>query len=273
MQEVAWSPIGDVTTTMLWIKGQITIWPTIKAVFVPSLVCMLVPLTIISFRLKGDLARQQMTTIYKTTRSERTTVLLLGVGLLLFVPVFKIVTHLPPFAGMFLGVGILWLVTDLMHVRKRSDEKTPLSVFTALSRVDTASVLFFFGILAAIGALESVGTLGNLALFLDDTFGSIDIIVIAIGILSAIVDNVPLVAASQGMYPLEIFEQDNHLWSFLAYCAGTGGSMLIIGSAAGVAIMGILKIDFIWYLRKIGWLAFIGYIAGAGVYLAMHYLL
>jgi Na+/H+ antiporter NhaD/arsenite permease-like protein len=267
----AWSPIGDVTTTMLWIKGQITIIPTIKNVFIPSLVCMIVPLALVSTRLKGELERVKLTTIYKTTVAERTSILILGICLLLFVPVFKIVTHLPPFSGMFLGVGVLWLVTDLMHVRKRPDEKTPLSVFTALSRVDTASVLFFFGILAAISALESVGTLGQLALYLDEKIGNIDLIVISIGVLSAIVDNVPLVAAAQGMYPLEFFEQDNHLWTFLAYCAGTGGSMLIIGSAAGVAIMGILKIDFIWYLRKIGWLAFLGYISGAVVYLLMHY--
>ncbi len=267
----AWSPIGDVTTTMLWIKGQITILPVIKSVIIPSLVCMLVPLIIMSFRLKGELKRVELNTIYKTTKLERTTILFLGVGLLLFVPVFKVVTHLPPFAGMFFGVGVLWMITDLMHVRKRADEKTPLSVFTALSRVDTASVLFFFGILAAIAALEAVGTLGKMALYLDDTIGNIDVIVIIIGALSAIVDNVPLVAAAQGMYPLEIFEQDNHMWHFLAYCAGTGGSMLIIGSAAGVAIMGILKIDFIWYMRKIGWLALIGYLAGAGTYLLMYY--
>ncbi|MCP4121865.1 MAG: sodium:proton antiporter [Bacteroidetes bacterium] len=267
----AWSPIGDVTTTMLWIKGQISILPVIKSVFLPSLVCMLVPLAVVSMKMKGELERVKVTTIYKTTAMERRTVLFLGVGLLLFVPVFKIVTHLPPFMGMFFGVGVLWFVTDIMHVRKRSDEKTPLSVFTALSRVDTASVLFFFGILAAIAALESIGTLQKLALFLDNTLGNIDVIVLAIGVLSAIVDNVPLVAAAQGMYPMEIFEQDSHLWHFIAYSAGTGGSMLIIGSAAGVAIMGILKIDFIWYLRKIGWLAFLGYMAGAGVYLAFHY--
>jgi len=267
----AWSPIGDVTTTMLWIKGQISILPVIKSVFLPSLVCMLVPLAVVSIKMKGELERVKVTTIYKTTAMERRTVLFLGVGLLLLVPVFKIVTHLPPFMGMFFGVGVLWFVTDIMHVRKRSDEKTPLSVFTALSRVDTASVLFFFGILAAIAALESIGTLQKLAIFLDNSLGNIDVIVLAIGVLSAIVDNVPLVAAAQGMYPMEIFEQDNHLWHFIAYSAGTGGSMLIIGSAAGVAIMGILKIDFIWYLRKIGWLAFIGYMAGAGVYLAFHY--
>ncbi len=263
----AWSPIGDVTTTMLWIKGQISIVPTIKSIILPSIVCMLVPLGIVSFRMKGELERVQSTTIYKTTRAERTTALVLGVLLLLFVPVFKIITHLPPFTGMFLGVGVLWLVTDFMHAKKTPDEKTPLSVFTALSRVDVASVLFFFGILAGIGALQSIGTLEKLALYLNDTIGNLDIIVLAIGVLSAIVDNVPLVAASQGMYSMEIFEQDHKLWQFIAYCAGTGGSMLIIGSAAGVAIMGILKIDFIWYLKKIGWLAFLGYIAGAAVYL------
>lgn len=269
----AWSPIGDVTTTMLWIKGQITIARTITTLFLPSLVCLLVPLTIVTYKLKGELERVRVTTVYKTTIAERTTILIMGVCLLLFVPVFKIITHLPPFTGMFLGVGVLWLVTDMMHVKKTPDEKNPLSVFTALSRVDVASVLFFFGILAAIAALQSIGTLEKLAMYLNDTIGNIDVIVLAIGVLSAIVDNVPLVAAAQGMYSMEIFEQDNHLWQFIAYCAGTGGSMLIIGSAAGVAIMGILKIDFIWYLKKIGWLAFLGYLAGAGFYLAELYLM
>ena len=237
----AWSPIGDVTTTMLWIKGQISIWPTIKIVFLPSLVCMLVPLGIVSMRLKGELKRVQLTTVYKTTQSERTIILGMGVFLLLFVPVFKIWTHLPPFMGMFLGVGVLWFITDIMHVKKSGDDKTPLSVFTALSRVDVASVLFFFGILAAISALESIGTLGRLAGFLNDTIGNIDVIVIFIGVLSAIVDNVPLVAAAQGMYDMGEFPMDSHLWHFLAYCAGTGGSILIIGSAAGVAHHGDLK--------------------------------
>jgi len=269
----AWSPIGDVTTTMLWIKGQISIVPTFKSTFLASVVCMLVPLAIMSFKLKGELDRVQLTTVYKTTRTERTTILILGVALLLFVPVFKIITHLPPFTGMFLGVGILWLVTDIMHVKKSAVEKSPLSVFTALSRVDVASVLFFFGILAAIGALQSYGTLEKAAIYLNDTIGNIDVIVIAIGILSAIVDNVPLVAASQGMYSMVDYPMDDHLWHFIAYCAGTGGSMLIIGSAAGVAIMGILKIDFIWYLKNVAPLALAGYLAGAGVYLAMFYML
>ena len=268
----AWSPIGDVTTTMLWIKGQISIWPAIKSVFLPSVVCMLVPLGIVTSQLKGELERVQLTTVYRTTESERTTILILGVLMLLFVPVFKIVTHLPPFMGMFMGVGILWFITDFMHVKKSGDDKTPLSVFTALSRIDTSSVLFFFGILAGISALESVGTLGKLATYLNDTIGNIDIIVILIGILSAIVDNVPLVAASQGMYDMTTYPMDHHLWHFLAYCAGTGGSILIIGSAAGVAIMGILKIDFIWYFKKIGWLAFTGYISGAATYLLFYYL-
>lgn len=266
----AWSPIGDVTTTMLWIKGQISILPTIENIFLPSLICMVVPLTIVSLRMKGELDRVELTTVYKTTKVERTTILILGVSLLLFVPIFKIITHLPPFMGMFFGVGVLWLITDFMHAKKSLEEKTPLSVFTALAKVDVASVLFFFGILAAIATLQSMGTLKELAIYLNETIGNQDVIVMSIGVLSAIVDNVPLVAAAQGMYDINIFEQDNKLWQFLAYCAGTGGSMLIIGSAAGVAIMGILKIDFIWYLKKIGWLALIGYLAGAGVYLLLH---
>jgi Na+/H+ antiporter NhaD/arsenite permease-like protein len=266
----AWSPIGDITTTMLWIGGQISAGKTVIALIIPSLICLLVPLVVISRKLKGDFYRPKVYVNYKTTLFERTLILALGVGGLLFVPLFKTVTHLPPFMGMFFAVGILWATTEIIHKRKTLDEKSRYSVYTALSRIDAPSMLFFFGILAAITCLESIGKLAQLAVLLDTYIGNEDIIVIAIGLLSAIVDNVPLVAASMGMYDIGTFPMDDKLWQFIAYCAGTGGSILIIGSAAGVAIMGIQKIDFIWYLRKIGPLAFIGYIAGALAYLGMY---
>ncbi len=266
----AWSPIGDVTTTMLWIGGQISVLPTIKDIILPSIVCMLVPLAIMSYSIKGTFEKPKMATRYKTTSGERISILIAGISLLLFVPVFKTVTHLPPFMGMFFGVGILWMMTDLLHVRKLPEEKTFYSVFNALSRIDSSSVLFFFGILAAISSLESIGILKNLALTLQNTIGNQDIIILFMGVFSAIVDNVPLVAASMGMYDIATYPMDDKLWQFIAYCTGTGGSMLIIGSAAGVAVMGIEKIDFIWYLKRIGPLALVGYLAGAGVYLLLY---
>ncbi len=266
----AWSPIGDITTTMLWIGGQITVLPTIKAVFLPSLVCMIIPLIITSFALSGHFERVTVKTKYKTTRQERGLILFTGIGLLLFVPVFKTITHLPPFMGMFFGVGVLWLMTDFLHVKKGIEEKSEYSVLKALSKIDSTSILFFFGILAAITALESYGTLEKLAEALNHSIGNLNIIVIIIGILSAIVDNVPLVAAAMGMYGLEQYPTDSTLWQFIAYCAGTGGSILIIGSAAGVAAMGLERINFIWYLKRIGPLALLGYLAGAGVYLLLN---
>ena len=266
----AWSPIGDITTTMLWIKGQISTGPTIVTLIIPSLVCMIVPLLIAGRRLKGDFYRPEMKVTFNTTRTERLIVLFTGVGGLLFVPVFKTVTHLPPFMGMFFSVGVLWVVTEFLHKSKSHQEKSRFSVFTALSKIDTPSVLFFFGILAAITSLQSIGKLAQLATFLDETIGNQDIIVMAIGVLSAIVDNVPLVAAAQGMYDINVYPMDDKLWQFIAYSAGTGGSMLVIGSAAGVAVMGIERIDFIWYFRKIGPVAFIGFLAGALTYLGLY---
>jgi len=283
----AWSPIGDVTTTMLWIKGQISVIPIVVWLIIPSLVCMIIPTFVLSKSsdMKGTFERLPLTTKFKTTPFERIFVLSLGVGCLLFVPVFKTVTHLQPFMGMLFGVGLLWQVTDFMHKKKSHEEKTDLSVTKALAKIDAPSVLFFLGILSAVACLQSVGVLGGVAVWLRDTIGNFDAIVLVIGVLSAIVDNVPLVAASQGMYEvttpemlaaaanpaetayLTTFLPDGKFWQFLAYCAGTGGSILIIGSAAGVAVMGIEKIDFIWYMKRFGWLAFIGYIAGAIVYL------
>jgi Na+/H+ antiporter NhaD/arsenite permease-like protein len=190
----------------------------------------------------------------------------MGVGGLLFVPVFKNVTHLPPFMGMLLSLGVLWFTTEIIHRNKSREDKTAVSVSDVISKVDTPSILFFLGILLAVSSLQVAGHLGQLATALDNTFGDIYIINTLIGLLSAIVDNVPLVAGAMGMYPMTVYPQDHPFWELLAYCAGTGGSALIIGSAAGVAIMGILKIDFMWYLRRISLLALAGYFAGVITY-------
>jgi len=264
----AWSPIGDVTTIMLWIGGQVSV-NIIQHIFIPSAVSLLIPLAIASFMLKGNLERPEVAENGFghgdfVTRGQRRFILFLGVGLLLFVPVFKTVTHLPPYLGIMLGLGILWVVTEIMHKRKSEEELQPqkLTVAAVLRRVDVPSVLFFLGILLAVSSFQTAGHLGMLAETLDRTIGDIYIINTIIGILSAVVDNVPLVAGAMGMYPLSTYPMDHPFWQLLAYCAGTGGSILIIGSAAGVVSMGILKIDFIWYLKRISLLALIGYLAG-----------
>jgi Na+/H+ antiporter NhaD/arsenite permease-like protein len=264
----AWSPMGDVTTTMLWIGGQVTVLNIIKMLFLPSLVCLVVPLLIRSRQMKGSVTtpKRSSDAFDDTTPAERRTVLLIGLGVLLFVPVFKTLTHLPPFMGMLFGLGVMWIVTEMMHTGKDEVEKGPRSVVHALRKIDTPSILFFLGILVAVAALQSTGMLKSLATWLDHTIGNITITCILIGFLSAIVDNVPLVAAAQGMYSLEQYGTDHYFWEFLAYCAGTGGSALIIGSAAGVAAMGMEKIDFFWYMRKVTLWAVIGYLAGAAVY-------
>ncbi len=272
----AWSPIGDVTTTMLWIGGQITTANIIIHLFLPSLVCMLVPVIILSFSLKGKVNNQQVHSTSDssgTTSFERTFVLILGIGALIFVPFFKTITHLPPFMGMLFGLAVLWIATEVIHKNKGEEEKGMYSVMNALARADVPSVLFFLGILLAIAALQSTGILLQVAAFMDKEIGNLDVIVICIGLLSAIVDNVPLVAAGMGMYDMQLYPTDHYFWSFLAYCAGTGGSCLIIGSAAGVAAMGMEKIDFVWYLKKVGWLALLGYLAGAGAFLLQHYII
>jgi len=189
---------------------------------------------------------------------------------LIFVPVFKTITHLPPFMGILFGLGILWVITEIIHSEKDDENKDELSVLHALRKIDMSSILFFLGILIAISSLQSTGVLSSLAKYMNDTVGNLNIIVPAIGLLSAIVDNVPLVAATMGMYDLSSYPTDSYIWEFLAYCAGTGGSILIIGSAAGVAAMGMEKIDFIWYLKKIAWLAMLGYFAGALFYIALN---
>lgn len=286
----AWSPIGDVTTTMLWIGTQITASGIVTQLIIPSIVCLLVPLLILSFSMKGDVARPQMAVEAEhqrdpTTPFERNLVFGLGIGALLFVPVFKTITHLPPYMGILFGLGVLWVVTEVIHRGKNDEEKHPLSVVGVLRRVDTTSVLFFLGILLAVSSLATAGHLVQAATFLKESLGNIYTINIAIGLLSSMVDNVPLVAGAMKMYPLVTpealaaagdqqewlshFVRDGHFWEMLAYCAGTGGSCLIIGSAAGVAAMGMEKIDFMWYLKKISLLAFLGYMGGALTYIGM----
>jgi len=267
----AWTPIGDVTTTMLWIGGQISTGAIMSTVFLPSLVCLIVPLGVLSFSLKGEIKGFDQATSNQDQGSVKGSLLMLilGVGSLLFVPVFKTVTHHPPYLGILLGLGLLWLVSELLHADKDEEERKPYTAVHALSKVDTSSVLFFLGILLAISALQTANILSAAATWLDQTVGDLRIIVYLIGMLSAIVDNVPLVAASQGMYDMATYPMDHWMWQFMAYCAGVGGSGLIIGSAAGVAVMGMEKIDFGWYLRKITLWAILGYTAGAVVYLVM----
>jgi len=299
----AWSPIGDVTTTMLWIGGQITAVNIMKTLILPSLVCLLVPLIAFSFQMKGEVERAAYDTkeALKIEKVKGSGLMFtLGLGALLFVPIFKTVTHLPPYLGMLFGLAVVWVASELIHVDKTEEEKKPYSAIHALQRIDVPSVLFFLGILLAIAALESTGVLGGAAVLLSEKVGNLDIITSLIGALSAIVDNVPLVAASMGMYPLATatvnpeaynfalanpnlvteghfvfgetmyFLADAKMWEFMAYAAGTGGSMLIIGSAAGVAAMGMENINFIWYLKKIALFAALGYVAGIFTYLAVY---
>lgn len=273
-----WSPIGDVTTTMLWIGGQITTLNIIKTLLLPSLVAVLVPLLILTYRYPAattafvpseeeeGISRPYVTQV---ARRDRRLMLSIGLGGMLFVPIFKTLTGLPPYMGMMLVLGVIWVVSEIIHKDKDEADREPLTPAYALQNIDTPSVLFFLGILLAVGALESVGSLRQMAEWLNQTVGNSDLIVLLIGLASAVVDNVPIVAAATGMYDLHTYPTDNRLWEFLAYCAGTGGSILLIGSAAGVAVMGMEKLEFGWYLRKISWLALLGYLAGAGTYLAL----
>lgn len=270
----AWSPIGDVTTTMLWIGGQITALALIKGVLIPSLINTLVPILVISYWYRGEMVVSpvKMASDQKTTRSifERTFMFYAGIGLLCAVPIFKTLTHLPPFMGILFALGLLWLAGDLIHRNQAESEKANLTLGAALQRIDLSSLVFFIGILLAVATLEHSHILNSLAQWLDKAVGNQAVIVMLFGIASAIIDNVPLVAASMGMYPLSEFPPDAFLWEFLAYAAGTGGSILIIGSAAGVAAMGIEKIEFFWYVKKISLLALAGYIGGAGTYILLN---
>ncbi|MCX5870570.1 MAG: sodium:proton antiporter NhaD [Deltaproteobacteria bacterium] len=271
----AWTPIGDVTTTMLWIGGQVTTTNIMEATFLASMVSMVVPLVIASFMLRGDVvaparAEQEGT---ETTQFEKTAMFFMGMGSLIFVPIFKAVTHLPPYLGILLALGVVWLVGDILHRHKSEEEKKHFTLSKALKRIDMASVVFFIGILLAVATLSANGMLPALAQWLDVKVGNQGLIVVIIGLVSAIVDNIPLVAASMGMYPLTQFPSDSFLWEFMAYCAGTGGSILIIGSAAGVAAMGLEKIEFFWYARRIGPLALAGYFCGIATYIFQYRLM
>lgn len=299
----AWSPIGDVTTTMLWIGNQITASRIIVDIIVPSLIAAIVPLLVLSLSLRGKtVTRPEPAQLAKTAEGEqghalpegvdisprlKMAVLAMGVGALVFVPVFKSITHLPPYMGVLFGLSILWIFTEVMHRNLDKYARKHITVVGVLSRVDMPSVMFFMGILLAVASLSTAGHLADAGVWLDAKFGNLYIINVMIGLLSSVVANVPLVAGAMKMYPLlgdaalnglsgaelaraHQFVQDGEFWHFLAYCAGTGGSCLIIGSAAGIAAMGMEKIPFMWYLKRISWLALIGYLSGAATYIAMH---
>lgn len=270
----AWSPIGDVTTTMLWIGGQVTTGAIVSKLILPSLANALVPLAIVGAGLRGrpvvapdPVGAQIADAMPPIPRKERNIMFMLGLGVLLMVPVFKGVTHLPPFLGVLFGLGIVWAVGDLLHRGKEDRERERMTIAHALTRIDMGAITFFVGILLALATLEHAGVLAALADWLDRAIGRLDLIVLAFGAASAVIDNVPIVAAAMGMYPTGVHPPDSFLWEFMAYCAGTGGSMLIIGSAAGVAAMGMERIDFVWYLKRFSLLALLGYLVGAGVYI------
>jgi Na+/H+ antiporter NhaD/arsenite permease-like protein len=261
----SWTPIGDVTTTMLWIGNRISTFRIMATLFIPSLVSVLIPLIYFSLTLKKGPVPVPVRPAEPLPLGGRR-IFFLGLGALVFVPIFKVLTGLPPVVGMLLGLGIMWLVTDLMHLKEREHLKVP----KALGRIDFASVLFFLGILLAVSALETSGILQNLAQVMDQHFHSKDIIATLLGLLSAVIDNVPLTAATMGMYDLIHYPMDSKLWELLAYSVGTGGSILIIGSAAGVVVMGMEKINFLWYMRRISLPVLVGYFAGIVAYLAIY---
>lgn len=263
----AWSPIGDVTTIMLWIGGQVTSANIIAKLIVPSLVCLILPLVYFSFTFRGTIQRpvvlDEVDGQHKAVSlGQRQLVFIMGLVALLGVPFFKTYTHLPPYMGILLGLGLMWIVTELMHKNSVETDKGHLMVTSVLRRIDTSSVLFFLGILTAVAGLQVAGHLTDAAVFLDSNLGNIYAVNTVIGVLSSIVDNVPLVAAAMGMYPMSQFPPDHAFWELLALCAGTGGSILIIGSAAGVAAMGILGIDFLWYVKRMAFPAALGYCGG-----------
>ena len=267
----AWSPIGDVTTIMLWIGGQVTTWNIIATTLLPSLVCATLPLLWLSVTQRGEVRRpaeQEYREEAMVPKRERITVFVLGLATLLGVPVFKSLTHLPPFMGIMFGLGILWCYTEVIHARSKED-RGQYRVTAILRHIDHASILFFLGILIAIGGLETSGHLTRLASFLDQWLPNVFARTSAIGVLSAVIDNVPLVAAAQGMYPLSAFPPDHMFWELLALCAGTGGSLLVFGSAAGVAVMGVLQMDFMWYVRRMLVPAALGYVGAIATFWLM----
>lgn len=262
----AWSPLGDVTTTMLWIGGQITALNIVVKTLLPSIVVALVPLLILLYKFKNQKI-ESIETNKGNHRAESRIILFTGIGLLVFVPIFKTLTHMPPFMGMLFALGIIWIVSSIIHLGKHSEERHKYSVTHALREIDTSSILFFLGILLAVSSLQSFGILGRLSQYTVDHIENYYVTGTILGIFSAIIDNVPLVAAAQGMFSLELYPTDHVFWEFLALSAGTGGSAIIIGSAAGVAVMGIEKVNFFWYLKNISWLALAGFFAGLFTYI------
>jgi Na+/H+ antiporter NhaD/arsenite permease-like protein len=264
-----WSPLGDVTTTMLWIGGQVTAQSILLKLFLPSLACIIAPLTICTLKMHGN-ARARVKTISNNRVqfdiSHQYIVLISGLVILASVPVLKMLTGLPPYMSILFGLGILWIMTEIIHLKKADEKKHELTVTTALRRIDTPSILFFLGLLLGVAALRAAGVLQLTANWLDSKIGNENIIVVLIGLISSVVDNVPLVAAAQAMYGLDKFATDHNFWLLLTYCCGTGGSILLIGSAAGVTAMGMEKLSFIWYLKKISFLALVGFFSGIIIY-------
>jgi Na+/H+ antiporter NhaD/arsenite permease-like protein len=268
----AWSPIGDVTTTMLWLGGQITAANIIKVLFIPSVISVIIPLILVTPKIGMRIGGYKEALIPKNTSnksSQKLLVLLCGIFVLILVPVFKTVTHLPPYMGILFGLAIMWIITERIGGAKEEKDRYLLSPAYALRKIDTPSILFFLGILLAIAALERTGLLASTASWMNQKIGNLHAIVIIMGLLSSIVDNVPLMAAAQGMYSLAQYPVNHQLWEFLAYTTGTGGSILIIGSAAGVAVMGMAKVNFFWYLRRISWIALVGFLAGAFAFILL----
>jgi len=260
----AWTPIGDVTTTMLWIGGQLSTFQIIRYLFLPSLTCLIVSLLFISWTLKGKFKSPNIKEQNQQLEPMGNTIFWLGVSCLICVPIFKILTGLPPFMGMIFGLGLMWVFTDIVHSQYKNREH--LRVPHIISRIDVSSVLFFLGILLAVDALHAAGILDSLAQWMDRKIANSNFIAVAIGLASAVIDNVPLVAAVMGMYSLTQYPTDSTFWNLIAYCAGTGGSILVIGSAAGIAYMGMEKVQFFWYFRRVGIAALIGYFAGIGIF-------
>jgi NhaD family Na+/H+ antiporter len=267
----AWTPIGDVTTTMLWINEKISTWQTIKVLFIPSVVCTVVSGLVATLMMKGE-NEPVPSSFHMEMQPGARRVFFMGVGSLVMIPVWKAALGLPPFMGALIGLGLLWLVTDLLHF-KHGEKRWHLRVVHVMTKIDTSGILFFLGILLAIDALATAGLLQDLAQYLQTVLPDQSYVAILIGLISSVVDNVPLVAATMGMYDPSTYPMDSQLWLLIAYAAGTGGSVLIIGSAAGVAFMGIEKVDFIWYLKRIAWIALIGYFAGIASFFLFYPLL
>jgi len=274
----AWTPIGDVTTTMRWIGGQISTWNIIIRLFIPSMISLIVPLVIVSFMINGTILKDEPDIETKKVRDDLSRihqfiVFSSGILMLILIPVFKTLTHLPPYMGALIALGLLWVITGFIHDKMDEQIKKKLSLSSALKKIDSPTILFFLGILLSVASLGSIGLLPKLASWITATIINENIVLFLLGLISAVIDNVPLVAAVQGMYSLDQYPLNHNFWLLLAYCAGTGGSILIIGSAAGVAAMGMEKINFFWYLKKISFLALLGYFAGIITFMLQQYLL